>query len=105
MNAGIVIYRRQGTSLAGQWTHEQIGGALATELVSDVPPGPLTGTWPVQIFNPDGSLEFTGRLRSVGLGSSLSLTWEGKFAGQSGQPAKLRRHWLPNRLRPDGRNL
>jgi hypothetical protein len=89
MKAGIAIYRRKGKSLSGQWTHEEIGGVLAEELVQDVAAGPMVGDWPVQVFSPDGSVSFTGRLRSVALGNSLLLTWDGNMADKPEQSAKF----------------
>jgi hypothetical protein len=77
MKAGIVIYRRDGTSLTGQWVHEHTGGMLAKELVQNVSSGPMVGDWPVQIFLPGDTQYFTGNLRSVHLADSLILTWSG----------------------------
>jgi hypothetical protein len=84
MKAGIVIYRRDGSSLSGQWTHQDIGGLLAKELVQNVPSGPMVGNWPVQVSAPDGSVIFTGWLQAATLGKSLLLTWDETMAG--GQP-------------------
>jgi hypothetical protein len=89
MKAGIVIYRRDGTSLSGQWTHGEIGGVLAKELVQDVAAGPMVGDWPVQVFLPDGNVSFAGRLRSVTFGNSLLLTWDGHMADRPPRPAKF----------------
>ena len=89
INAGIVIYRRDGTSLSGQWTHQKIGGVLAKELVHGVSPGSMVGTWPVEVFAPDGSQYFTGSLQSVSLGNSLILTWNGAMVNAPETPAEF----------------
>jgi hypothetical protein len=75
--SGIVVYRRKGTTLEGQWSHVRIDGKLAKEVVSDVPIGAYEGDWPVKVYMPDGQLQFTGRLRSTRLGDCLKLTWLG----------------------------
>jgi hypothetical protein len=85
MQAGIVVYQRQGNQLVGLWSHEEIGGAPASEIVHDVAPGPLEGDWPVEIFAPGGAPYFTGRLSSTKLGSCVKLIWKGSFLG--GKPA------------------
>jgi hypothetical protein len=41
--SGIVVYRRKGTTLEGQWSHVRIDGKLAKEVVSDVPIGAYEG--------------------------------------------------------------
>jgi hypothetical protein len=79
MQAGIVVYQRKGNQLVGQWSHEKIEGALANEIVHDVAPGALEGDWPVEIFAPDGSLYFTGRLSSAKWGGCVKLSWQGSF--------------------------
>jgi hypothetical protein len=89
MKAGIVVYRRDGTSLSGQWTHEDTGGILAKELVQDVSPGPMVGEWPVEVFKPDGTEYFSGSLKSVSLGNSLILTWNGAMVNVPQQPAQF----------------
>jgi hypothetical protein len=89
INAGIVIYRRDGTSLSGQWTHQNTGGVLAKEMVHDVSPGPLVGNWPVEVFAPDGSQYFTGSLQSESLGASLTLTWTGAMVNAPQQPTQF----------------
>jgi hypothetical protein len=88
MQAGIVVYQRQGNQLVGQWSHEKTGGALANEIVHDVAPGPLEGDWPVEIFVPGGKLYFTGRLSSSKLGSCVKLIWEGSFV-DDGKPGRF----------------
>jgi hypothetical protein len=89
MKAGIVIYRRDGTSLSGQWVHQDTGGILAKELVQDVSSGPMIGDWPVQVFLPDGTQYFTGNLQSVSLGDSLILTWNGAMVNTPQQPVEF----------------
>ena len=89
INAGIVIYRRDGTSLSGQWTHQEIGGVFAKELVHGVSPGPMVGAWSVEVFAPDGSRYFTGSLKSVGLGKSQILTWNGAMANAPDKPVEF----------------
>jgi hypothetical protein len=89
MKAGIVVYKRDGTSLSGQWTHEDTGGILARELVENVSPGPMVGDWPVVVFSPDGTEYFTGSLKSVSLGNSLILTWNGAMVNAPQQPARF----------------
>jgi len=79
MQAGIVVYQRQGNQLVGQWSHESRGGKLMKEIVDDVAPGPLEGEWPVKIFDEAGELEYTGRLQSSKLGDCVKLVWEGNF--------------------------
>src|ERR1051325_461699 len=79
MKSGIVVYRRNRTMLKGRWAHADIGGLLAEEIVSEVPVGACEGDWPVEIFKPDGTLSFPGRLRSPRLGDCLKLTWQGNF--------------------------
>jgi len=79
MQAGIAVYQRQGDQLVGQWSHEDIGGALADEIVHGVAAGALEGEWPVDIFAPTGEIFFRGRLRSTKFGKCLRLEWEGSF--------------------------
>jgi hypothetical protein len=79
MKAGIVVYRRSGTSLAGEWAHADTGGVLAKETVHDVRADTWEGDWPVEILTPDGQLLFAGRLNSVRLGDCLRLAWQGNF--------------------------
>jgi hypothetical protein len=80
MQSGIVVYRRNGTTLEGRWAHENTGAVLAKEIVSDVPIGACEGDWPVKIFiGNDDTLLFTGRLSSTRLGDCLKLTWQGNF--------------------------
>lgn len=79
MKAGIVVYKRDGTSLVGKWSHAKIDGKLADETVHDVPAGALEGNWPVKISGPAGQLYFTGRLTSVKFGDCLKLAWTGTF--------------------------
>jgi hypothetical protein len=74
MKAGIVIYRRIGTSPSVQWAHQDTGGILTKEVVQDVPPGRMVGDWPVQVFMSNGTQYFTGSSKSVSLGDSLLLT-------------------------------
>ena len=93
MQAGIVIYRRHGNQLVGQWSHadEPIGGMLANEIVHDVAPNALEGDWPVEIFAPPapgGPIYFTGRLRASKLGDCVKLVWEGTFV-KDGAPARF----------------
>jgi hypothetical protein len=47
--------------------------------------GSFTGTWPVEIWNPAGTLVYEGTLESVSFGESLKLTWRGKML-PSGDP-------------------
>ena len=75
MQAGIVVYRRNGSSLAGKWTHERVDGVLQREVVHDVAPGAWEGDWRVEIFQ-KGARIFDGRLNSVRLGDGLKLTWK-----------------------------
>jgi hypothetical protein len=89
MKARIVIYRRDGTSLSGQWTHQNTGGIFAKELVQEVSPGPMVGDWPIQVFMPGGTLYFSGNLKSVSLGNSLILTWNGAIVNATHRPAKF----------------
>jgi hypothetical protein len=74
MKAGIVIYRRSGGSLVGEWTHEKVDGALQREIVQGTPGPDWTGDWPVEIFQADQSI-FKGRFSSVKFGESLKLAW------------------------------
>ena len=83
MKSGIVVYRRNGTTLEGRWAHTDFGGMLAKEIVSDVPVGAYEGDWPVEIFQPSGKPFFTGRLRSTRLGDCLKLTWQGSFVSNN----------------------
>jgi hypothetical protein len=80
MAAGIVYYRRQGTTFAGRWSDASQHGALADELVRDVEPGATTGEWPVEVFLAAGPSIFTGTLSSAPLGECLQLTWRGKLS-------------------------
>jgi hypothetical protein len=83
MQAGIVIYRRSGTSLVGKWTHESVNGISQREIVHDVLPGTWEGDWPVEIYKDDAAI-FQGRLSSVKFGDCLKLTWkndESEFQG------------------------
>ena len=43
VQAGIIIYRRSGTSLVGKWTHENVAGIFQKEIVRDVAPGTWEG--------------------------------------------------------------
>ena len=79
MEAGIVVYQRQGNQLVGQWSHENEDGKLAKEIVHDVAPGSLEGDWPVEIFKHTGELFYSGRLHSSKFGDCLKLVWEGKL--------------------------
>jgi hypothetical protein len=88
MQAGIVVYQRQGNQLVGLWSHEDTKGALADEIVRNVPDGVLEGDWPVDIFAPGGELFFAGHLRTEKFGDCLKLVWEGKFL-DSGQPGRF----------------
>ena len=88
MHAGLVIYNREGASLAGHWSHENRGGMLAKETVDQVSAGALVGDWPVKTFSPDDRLLFSGRLKSVALGSSLKLTWTGNLE-EANEPAEF----------------
>src|SRR5262245_60525604 len=91
MQAGIVVYRRLGNQLVGQWSHEKTGGSLANEIVHEVAPNALEGDWPVEIFlppAPTGEIYFTGRLRSSNLGDCVKLVWEGNFV-KDGKPARF----------------
>jgi hypothetical protein len=88
VSAGIVFYRRSGNSLVGQWSHEDTGGALANEVIRDVPPDTLEGDWPVEISAPDGTNYFSGRVKLTKFGSCLSLVWEGAFVA-SGKLARF----------------
>jgi len=84
--SGIVVYRRNGTTLEGRWAHVSTGGLLAKEVVSDVPIGAYEGNWPVDILKPDeNSPFFTGRLTSTRLGDCLKLTWQGSFVPGNAQ--------------------
>ena len=89
MKAGMVIYRRGGTFLSGQWARQDTGGILAKELVQDVSPGPMVGDWPVQVFMPDGTQYFTGSLKSVSFGDSLILMWSGAMVNAPQQRAEF----------------
>jgi hypothetical protein len=75
VQAGIVMYRRSGTSLVGKWTHESVDGISQKEIVHDVSPGAWEGDWPVEVFKGD-ALIFQGRLSSIKLGDCLKLTWK-----------------------------
>jgi len=86
MIAGIVFYRRQGAELIGRWSHERFVGKLADERVTGVEAGSFTGTWPVEIFDPEGNAMFTGHLESVPFGESLKLSWRGTLLAD-GKPA------------------
>ena len=88
MHAGLVIYKREGRSLVGQWSHENRGGMLAKETVDQVPAGALVGDWPVKTFSPDNRLLFSGRLKSVTLGGCLKLTWTGNLE-EANEPAEF----------------
>ncbi|MGA9580965.1 MAG: hypothetical protein WBR13_03215 [Allosphingosinicella sp.] len=79
MIAGIVFYRRQGDELVGRWSHATLGGRLADERVAGVAPGAVTGTWPVEIWDPAGKPMFSGELESVRFGECLRLSWRGKL--------------------------
>jgi len=75
MQAGIVVYQRNGSTLAGKWTHQNVNGVAQQEVVHDVAPGAWEGDWPVEIFQ-NGTRIFEGRLSSVRLGEGLKLTWK-----------------------------
>jgi hypothetical protein len=75
VQAGIIVYRRNGASLVGQWTHENVNGISQKEIVHDVTHGTWEGDWPVEIFK-DGVRIFEGRLSSIKLGDCLKLTWK-----------------------------
>lgn len=76
--AGVIVFKRAGRQLIGQWTHVTIGGLLAGEIVSNVEPGVTTGRWPVEIRAPDGTVIFEGELSSEPLGQTLVLEWRGR---------------------------
>ena len=80
MQAGIVVYQRQGNQLVGRWSHQNNNGVLADEIVHDVAPGAVEGDWPVEIFEPNGKLQFTGRLNSSKWGDCVKLSWTGSLS-------------------------
>ena len=77
--AGVVIYRRLGRTLVGEWTHEDVDGQLVLEVVFDVPEGEVEGDWPVKIFLPADELNWAGRVKSTKLGAGLKLEWTGEY--------------------------
>jgi hypothetical protein len=79
MEAGIVVYRRQGNELHGRWSHSNESGKLAVERIVGVEPGALTGNWPVEIREPDGRRLFSGYVESVPFGQCFKLTWRGSL--------------------------
>ena len=76
--AGVIVWKRAGRQLIGQWTHVTTGGLLASEIVSNIEPGATTGRWPVEIRAPDGTVIFEGELSSETLGQTLALEWRGR---------------------------
>jgi mannose-6-phosphate isomerase-like protein (cupin superfamily) len=88
MHSGIIYYLRKERTLVGKWTHQDIGGLLADEIVRDVAPGATEGLWPVDINAPNGDLMFTGQLSSRKLGESLLLEWSGILVEQQ-TPARF----------------
>ena len=73
MHSGIVYYHRKDRTLVGKWTHRDIGGLLADEVVRDVAPGATEGLWPVDINAPNGDLMFTGTFSSKRLGEAIQI--------------------------------
>ena len=88
MEAGIVVYQRQGNQLVGKWSHEKTNGKLADQIVRDVAPGPLEGDWPVEIYIQPNVLYFTGHLHSSKLGDCVKLVWQGNFK-KDGTPGRF----------------
>jgi hypothetical protein len=82
MEAGVIFYRRQGDELIGRWSHASKDGRLADERVVGVAAGSFTGTWPVEISDPDGAPMFEGMLESVSFGECFKLTWRGTLLKQ-----------------------
>jgi hypothetical protein len=77
-DAGVVYYRRIGRTLEGSWTHEEIGGLIAREVVYDVEEGSFEGDWKVDIYPPGGGEAFyEGRLTSRRFGEAYLLSWAG----------------------------
>ena len=86
MNAGVVVYREQGSNgLVGQWTHQKIEGAIGREIIQDATFLNIQGNWPVSIYPPEGNMAiFIGTLTIEPLGSALQLKWEGtSISGQA----------------------
>jgi ketosteroid isomerase-like protein/mannose-6-phosphate isomerase-like protein (cupin superfamily) len=76
--AGIVTYSRgpEGT-LAGQWTHADLGGQLATERAWGGTPGTLESSYRVEIDAAGGQRLFEGTLTIARAGQAYGLTWSG----------------------------
>jgi hypothetical protein len=49
----------------------------------------MVGDWLVEVFMPDGTQYFTGSLKSISLGDSLILTWNGSIANVPQQPTEF----------------
>lgn len=80
MVAGLVIYDRKGNDLEGRWTHQNLQGNFAREVVYDVQKDSFVGAWKVDIYVPDGALFWAGELTCERPGEAVSLRWEGAFA-------------------------
>jgi|SRR5271170_3044946 len=81
IKAGIVSYRRAGANFEGTWSHENIEGALAREIVYSVGAGDFLGEWSVTVFSPTGESIFSGTLKSEAFGQCLRLSWIEAGAG------------------------
>ena len=77
-HAGIIYYKRIGDRFEGIWTHKDIGGQAAREVVLNVADRSFEGDWPVVIYLPVSDAPFyEGRLTSKPLGEGLLLNWRG----------------------------
>jgi hypothetical protein len=79
-SAGLVVYRQTTEGWDGVWSHADVGGNLARELVSGADVAKLPGTWTVKIWAPDETLLFTGSLSASILGKCVKLAWTGQMS-------------------------
>jgi hypothetical protein len=78
--AGLVVYRQKTEGWDGVWSHTDIGGGLAREIVAGANLDALPGNWEVQIRAPNDTILFTGSLSVSNLGKCLKLAWTGYMA-------------------------
>jgi hypothetical protein len=72
---GVVVYKRDGETLQGRWTHPNNPGQVGREVVHGVGAGETTGRWPVDVYGPDPKPIFSGQLEITSLDQALQLKW------------------------------